>query len=232
MNLNISGIYKIENITTGKFYIGSAVNFRRRFYVHRSRLNRNVHDNPKLQAAWNFYGEKDFSFIVLEKCDINELIIKEQGWFDWLNPFDNGYNILKIAGNSLGYKHTEEYKALRSWLYKGRKLSEETRLKQSLALKGKPKTKEHAEKIKLGKSFISEETRAKIGKAHKGKTLSVAHRKIISNAQKGNKHSVGRKHTDETKLKMSISKNKLYKRKKDMDIKELKLYGTQIIIGE
>lgn len=38
-----SGIYKILNKVTEKFYIGSAVNFRARWTAHKSALNRNDH---------------------------------------------------------------------------------------------------------------------------------------------------------------------------------------------
>lgn len=41
---------------------------------------------------------------------------KEQYYFDRLNP---QYNILKIAGNSQGYKHTDESKTKRSKALKG-----------------------------------------------------------------------------------------------------------------
>jgi group I intron endonuclease len=51
---------------------------------------------------------------------------------DLLSP---QYNILKIAGSSLGYKHSEEARAK----MKKKKHSEETKKKMSEAHKGKPK---------------------------------------------------------------------------------------------
>ena len=35
-----SGIYKIVNKVTSKFYIGSSVNFKRRWYMHKFELKR------------------------------------------------------------------------------------------------------------------------------------------------------------------------------------------------
>lgn len=47
----MSGIYKITNTKTGKIYIGSAVDLRRRLYAHLKSLRRNSHDNTYLQNA-------------------------------------------------------------------------------------------------------------------------------------------------------------------------------------
>lgn len=52
-----SGIYRIVNLANDKFYIGSAVNLERRWYMHRNRLNAGKHRNAHLQAAWSKYGE-------------------------------------------------------------------------------------------------------------------------------------------------------------------------------
>lgn len=47
----VSGIYKIENTVAGKFYIGSAVCFNRRWNQHKSELSKGMHCNPKMSAA-------------------------------------------------------------------------------------------------------------------------------------------------------------------------------------
>ena len=49
---------------------------------------------------------------------------------------DYGYNLHKIAGSPLGYKHSEETKKLLSFLGKGLKRTEETKQKLSKSLKG------------------------------------------------------------------------------------------------
>jgi group I intron endonuclease len=48
---------------------------------------------------------QDFVFIVFEYCDSKVLISREQFYIDELKP---EYNILKVAGSSLGYRHTDE----------------------------------------------------------------------------------------------------------------------------
>ena len=51
------------------------------------------------------YGYANFQLEMLEYCDREKCIEREQYYMDLLSP---EYNILKIAGSSLGYKHTEE----------------------------------------------------------------------------------------------------------------------------
>ena len=53
IDYNTSGVYQITNKVTGKFYIGSAVNFRKRWNTHKSCLRNNKHANKHLQRAWN-----------------------------------------------------------------------------------------------------------------------------------------------------------------------------------
>ncbi len=50
-----SGIYKIANIKTGDFYIGSAVKFNLRFNRHKFDLKNQKHYNKMLQNIYNKY---------------------------------------------------------------------------------------------------------------------------------------------------------------------------------
>ena len=87
----------------------------------------------------------------------------------------------------------------------GRKHTQESRKKMSLALKGKPKSEEHKAKIgdiHRGKN-ISSEQREKISQAHKGVPKSEEHKRKISEASMGNQRWLGRKHSEETRRKMS-----------------------------
>lgn len=98
-------IYKIVNLVNNKFYVGSAIDYNRRLREHKSMLLNNVHTNPHLQNSYNKYGKDSFIFEILEVCNAENLIIREQFYIEKLNP---QYNILKVAGNSLGYKHTKD----------------------------------------------------------------------------------------------------------------------------
>lgn len=51
------------------------------------------------------YGHSGFSLDILEYCGEGVVIEKEQYYMDLLNP---EYNILKTAGSTKDYKHTEE----------------------------------------------------------------------------------------------------------------------------
>ena len=126
-----SGIYKIRNLVNGKVYIGSAVNFKRRWDYHKSRLNNNSHNNIHLQNAWNKNGQENFVFEVVEEVlpsefddkktfKIKLVNIKEQYYLDtllfaqdYINKKNNiflelGYNLNPTASNSLG-RPTSEY---------------------------------------------------------------------------------------------------------------------------
>lgn len=187
-----SGIYRIVCITTGRIYVGSAVNLRRRWIEHRHRLRHNTHANTILQNAWHKYGESMFAFEVIELVLLPEMLTyREQYWFVTLNPFGkNGFNILPFAGSRLGTK-----------------ASPETREKLRLTNRGRKYPKEFGENItkrQLGRKF-SDETRKRIGDAQRGKPRY---------NRRGEKHSpehiekqrlalLGYKHTEETRRNMA-----------------------------
>lgn len=101
----ICGVYKITNITNGDFYIGSSINIEKRKYVHFYQLDKNIHHNKYFQRAYNKYKKDNFIFELVEECEENELLVREQYHIDSLSPI---YNNLRFAGNSKGYKHSKE----------------------------------------------------------------------------------------------------------------------------
>lgn len=107
-----SGIYKIENKENSKVYIGSASWVFQRWGEHRYRLRGGFHANAHLQNAWIKYGESSFDFKLIEPCVCDKLTTQEQYYMDLYNSYDReyGYNILKLANTTFGYKHTEEAK--------------------------------------------------------------------------------------------------------------------------
>jgi len=200
------GIYKILNRTTGKFYIGSSSrSIEGRWIEHLSGLRRNSHYNPRLQRAWNKYGEEDFDFIVLEEVkDKKQVVVREQYYLDYYTCYNKkiGYNICPTANSRLGYIHTEETKQKISKAHKGREFSEETRNKMSKSAKKKPP--------------VSEETRRKMSEAQKGRAawnLGVSTpeevRKKISAANKGRpSHRKGKTLPEEVKEKLKEAAKK------------------------
>lgn len=92
----ISGIYIIKNLINEKFYIGSSKDILERFKDHIRELNKDNHANVYLQAAWYLYGEKVFEFLILEECEEEYLLIREQYYLD-NNNWNQLYNLSKIA---------------------------------------------------------------------------------------------------------------------------------------
>lgn len=105
-----SGIYKILNKENSKSYIGSACNLSRRKYEHWNLLTQDKHYNKYLQRAYNKSSE-NFEFIILVRCP-KEYLIKMEQWF--LDNEKPEYNSAPTAFSLLGFKFSEESKALKS----------------------------------------------------------------------------------------------------------------------
>ena len=96
----IVGIYKITNIITGEFYIGSSKDIKQRWANHKCLSKWKRHPNVKLYKAMAQYGLDNFIFEVLEKtADLKE---REQYWIEQLKP---SYNNNRAKGWD-----TEQYK--------------------------------------------------------------------------------------------------------------------------
>lgn len=101
------GIYKIQNIVSGKLYIGSSYNIRERLNNHKSMLRCNKHHSIHLQNSYNKNGINQFIFETLEECSLNVLMIKEQQYIDKYD-FKNLYNILPKSSPGFSGKHKRE----------------------------------------------------------------------------------------------------------------------------
>jgi group I intron endonuclease len=101
--IDMQGIYKIINQDNNKYYVGSSNKMERRLLRHKRDLRGRRHTNPKLQNAWNFHGEKAFTFEVVEQLDgltVAELRAVEDRYLLICkqNP-DTNYNIFYQSGN-------------------------------------------------------------------------------------------------------------------------------------
>jgi len=87
-------------------YIGSSVNLTKRLknYFNESYLTR-LKNFMIIYKALLAYGYENFTLEILEYCDPAFILEREQYYLDFLKP---EYNILKVAGSSFGYKHSEE----------------------------------------------------------------------------------------------------------------------------
>lgn len=151
------GIYKIINVVNNKFYVGSAVDLKRRKTRHFSELRNNKHSNGRLQNSWNKYGEQAFVFVVVEELsEAADLLAAENVWLKEHVGKDYCYNLGVDAtapmmgfGGELsptwGRKRTPEELAAQNW--KGKKHNPESKAKIREFLLGKPKSAEVRAKI-------------------------------------------------------------------------------------
>ena len=198
-------IYLITNRVNGKRYVGQTVNTLK----HRWNLHVGHSRNPKrsgvLCSAIRKYGPENFEMKVLAKCDSMEEMNHRETYyinkiFKTLSP--NGYNLDSGGKNKI--------------------MHPDTKIKLSAAKKGKkigPFSEEHKRRISeanKGKNLggtLSEETCRKISEAHKGeksfmfgKKQTEKNKKAVSKANKNNKYWVGKKHSEESKNKISESR--------------------------
>lgn len=134
----IQAIYAIKNLKNNKLYIGSAVDLKDRWWLHKYQLYLNKHHNRYLQRAYNKYEMENFDFIILELVENkNELLNREQFWLDFYRSYerDKGYNAYSIAGSALGHKHNEKTKA---------------KMKNRIVSKGARKAVSNANKKRVG----------------------------------------------------------------------------------
>lgn len=106
------------------------------------------------------YGYANFKLEILEYCEKDNVLAREQYYIDLLKP---EYNILSTAGSSKGYMHTVE--TLEK--FKLREFSDEAKANISLAAIGRildEKTRAKISKARTGIEF-SEDTKAKISAA-------------------------------------------------------------------
>jgi group I intron endonuclease len=75
-----AGVYAIRYIPTERMYVGGSADITGRYTHHRFMLRRGKHKCSALQDAWNQYGEDQFSFETLERCDPEHVREREEFW--------------------------------------------------------------------------------------------------------------------------------------------------------
>lgn len=142
VKFGISGIYQWTQKSTGKKYIGSAKNFIKRKDRHISALNIGNHKNKHLQNSWNKHGESDFEYKILEYTAEENLLIREQWYFDNVIDWKIDFNIANIAGRCSGTLGTKASDATKQKMSESQKrfnqtriISDEERLQRSNAAK-------------------------------------------------------------------------------------------------
>lgn len=209
------GIYKITS-PTGKVYIGQSwvLDKRIKKYKHCSVTQGYIYN------SLNKYGWDNHKFEIVHELpsDVTQSVLDTYEIFYWQQYKDCGVKMLNIKEPGSGGKH-----------------SEETKLKIGIAATGRKHSKESIEKraSKRRGSTISEETKKKISMKNTGRVLGEEARRKISENSKGNKYGlgfkqsketienrrikhIGRKNTTETKLKMSESAKRVWKKRREL----------------
>ena len=162
-------IYKITNLVNGKIYIGQTtlpVDVRWRAHCAKSSCKSGIQISYAIQK----YGKDQFDFSVIEACSsVEELNIREVFWIKELNTLSPaGYNLCEGGNN--GKKH-EDTKLRISVANKGKLFSEEHKRALSEARKKLPMEI----KTKNIKNAHTSEVRQKISKARTGVKQSAEH---------------------------------------------------------
>lgn len=202
-NKGKSGIYMLTNKITKKIYIGQSSDLSNRFknYFNFSYIYSKA--NLRINRALIKYGYSNFSLSILEYCDKSDLLTREQFYFDKLNP---QYNILKIAGSSLKFKHSEITKARISKSLKG------IYVKEKSALFGNLHTEETKRLMSLKKL---KESNPLFRKTHSENSKELMKQKAL-----------GRKHSENIKLKMSAISGNPVNIYEKLSTKGFKLIGS------
>ena len=100
----ISAVYKITNVITGDFYIGSSKDVKRRWMQHKRPSIWNERQNNPMYLDMKRYGLDKFSFQILEEVEIEQLKETEQKFIETLKPTYNNYN-----AKGLDIERKEEY---------------------------------------------------------------------------------------------------------------------------
>lgn len=180
----LGGTYGITNKANGKVYYGSTKCFQVRASQHLKHLEDNKHGNMHLQAAFNIDGTNKFVFEVIEvvglgkqaRLDAEQLLL-DAHWDDGISC----YNIRKNAQSKEGSKDKDT-----------------SNKRKSDASKLRWKNRSQDQRKIIGD---------KISKSQKGRKdprTDVGKQKQITSI-KGKTWNLGRKRTEKSKKKMSIS---------------------------
>lgn len=222
----IIAVYRIINLRSGTFYIGSSTNLYERWRTHRKKLRAGTHPNPQLQASWTKHGEQVFSFdIIAYFDDVSDMLAAEEGLIDAHIDDKKCCNITRqvspptrptgAAHHNYGVPMSTAIKSklraatLRQWDTSdprtGRSHSDETKALISAKVQA-------ALAEGRGGHFIpSEETRAKMSEALKGNKCALgykrtdAEKEAIANRMRGNRNFLGKTHSEESRNKMGRS---------------------------
>jgi len=202
-NKGRSGIYLWTNKITGDIYVGQSPNLALRFINYFNSSYLKSKESLIISRALIKYGYSNFSLTILEYCEKSELQAREQFYLGSLGPV---YNILKTAGSSSGHTLSEGTKAKISQALKGVHVGDKS------PWFGKTFSEETKQRMSLEKTG---ENNPWFGKTHSEETKNLMRDKAL-----------GRKHSEDTKLKMSAVRGNFLNIYEKCDKEGFKLIGS------
>jgi group I intron endonuclease len=192
---------------SNRFYVGSTKRtFEERWWYY---YTLNCKAQIRLYNSLVKYGPENHTFHKIWEGDVKDMYKIEAKYGRLFKVLDR-----KLGLNCSLPKENSNYSCI----------TEETKLRMSIAAKNKPSISDETRKrmsissknisletrLKMSNSskgrIFSKETKDKISKANKGNKLSEEHKQRLSKINTGNKYSVGRKVSENTKIKISNSK--------------------------
>lgn len=166
------GVYRLQNVKNGKFYIGSSRNLYMRYYTHLRLLKEKRPDNVRIKEDC----EDPFVFGVVEYCDEKVMKEREQYYFELWKPV---YNVWLSVYDGAGRKYTDkQLEYFKSYPHGPKNL-----LKHSECLKEAWK--------KRREKYSPEELSKKMANARRGIKHTEETKKLMSEKRKGGKKPEG-----------------------------------------
>lgn len=181
-------VYCIKNQINNKVYVGvTSKTIGQRFSWHLRDCR--VGKSKKLYDAMRELGIENFYIELLTECDKSNVKQLEEHYINLFDSYKSGYNGSKLSGGV--HEHSQETRKKLSEKSTGRVLSSETRQKISNSSKitWSKKTKEELD------SFANKMRSVNLGRVH-NEIQNTRHSELMR----------GRKHSEQTKEKMSESR--------------------------
>ena len=173
----MTGVYAIRHKESGRVYVGSSKDIYARWAQHVHTLERGSHRSKYLQRAWQKYGADAFEFIILETCDHDKRVVREQVCIDFYRASEPefGFNMSRTAGVPI--------------------MSVDGRARLSIFARNRPAT------TRTLMSFAARNRSAK----HRAKLIAAARNRSAATRKKLAAAQKGRQYTSEARAKMSAS---------------------------
>jgi group I intron endonuclease len=148
MGTKMAIIYEIVNTITNKSYVGQTKkSLKQRLSYHRNEKSKKTPFYDGIKK----YGWNNFTAIIIEECEIDDLDSREIYWITEKNTlYPNGYNLATGGKCGIHNQHTKD------------KIS-----RQRTGMKFSDSHRENIRKARLG-TTIPEEQRKKMSESHKG----------------------------------------------------------------